>query len=75
MKFPRARLSRREAAELFGISASTAVKWLQRLRETGSVAAKPSGGSTSPLEERAAVILVLIEERSDVARRRLDRPL
>jgi transposase len=57
--------SRREAAELFEIAASTAVKWLQRLRETGSAAAKPRGGSTSPLEEHAAVILALIEERSD----------
>jgi transposase len=57
--------SRREAAELFGIAASTAVKWLQRLRETGSAAAKPRGGSTSPLEEHAAVILALIKERSD----------
>jgi len=57
--------SRREAAELFEIPASTAVKWLQRLRETGSAAAKPRGGSTSPLEEHAAVILALIEERSD----------
>jgi transposase len=33
--------SRREAAELYEIAASTAVKWLQRLRETGSAAAKP----------------------------------
>jgi transposase-like protein len=30
--------SRREAAELYEIAASTAVKWLQRLRETGSAA-------------------------------------
>jgi hypothetical protein len=26
------------------------VIWVQRFEETGSVAAKPSGGSTSPLE-------------------------
>jgi transposase len=57
--------SRREAAELYEIAASTAVKWLQRLRETGSAAAKPRGGSTSPLEEHAAVILALVEERPD----------
>jgi transposase len=56
---------RREAAELYEIAASTAVKWLQRLRETGSAAAKPRGGSTSPLEEHAAVILALVEERPD----------
>jgi transposase len=56
---------RREAAELYEIAASTAVKWLQRLRETGSAAAKPRGGSTSPLEEHAAVILALVDERPD----------
>ena len=57
--------SRREAAELYEIAASTAVKWLRRLHETGSAAAKPRGGSTSPLEEHAAVILALVEERPD----------
>jgi hypothetical protein len=30
-------------------------------RETGSAAAKPRGGSTSPLEEHAAVILALVQ--------------
>ena len=36
--------SRREAAERFEVSASSAVKWMQRWHETGSVAAKPTGG-------------------------------
>lgn len=57
--------SRREAAELFDIAASTAVKWMQRLGKTGSSAAKPRGGSRSPLEEHAAVILGLLGERPD----------
>jgi len=57
--------SRREAAELFEIAASTAVKWLRRLHETGSAAAKPRGGSTSPLEAHAVVILALVEEQPD----------
>ena len=57
--------SRREAAELFEVAASTAVKWMQRLLKTGSSAAKPRGGSTSPLEEHAAVILGLLRERPD----------
>jgi transposase len=38
------RLSRRQAAERFGVSASSAIKWMQRLRETGSVAAGKMGG-------------------------------
>ena len=58
--------SRREAAERFEISASSAVKWLQRFEETGSIAAKPTGGSTSRLEEHADFLLGLIAERSDL---------
>jgi len=58
--------SRREAAERFEISASSAVKWLQRFDETGSIAAKPTGGSTSALEEHADFLLALIAEQSDL---------
>jgi transposase len=58
--------SRREAAERYGISASAVVLWAQRFEKTGSVAAKPSGGSTSPLEDHAEFLLALIAERSDL---------
>jgi transposase len=34
----------RSAAERFGVSVASAVKWSQRYRETGSAAAKPRGG-------------------------------
>jgi len=34
----------REAAERFGVGVATAVRWSQRLRATGSPAAKPMGG-------------------------------
>ncbi len=51
--------SRREAAERFEISASSAVKWLQRFDETGSIAAKPTGGSPSALEGHADFLLAL----------------
>jgi transposase len=37
-------LSRRQAAERFGIGIKTAIDWVRRYRETGSVAAKPMGG-------------------------------
>ena len=40
--------SRREAAELYGISPSVAVIWAQRWKATGSIAAKPSGGIPDP---------------------------
>src|SRR5258708_34179407 len=56
--------SRREAAERYGISASVVVIWAQRFEKTGSLAAKPSGGSTSPLEDHAKFLLALIAERT-----------
>jgi transposase len=58
--------SRREAAERFEISASSAIKWLQRWTTTGSVAAKPMGGSRSPLEDHATWLLALIAEQPDL---------
>jgi len=58
-------VSRCEAAEVFGVAISTAVKWMQRLRDTGSSAAKPRGGSTSPLEPHTERILAVVGERPD----------
>jgi transposase len=58
--------SRREAAERFGLSPSVVVIWMQRFEATGSVAAKPSGGSTSPLEKHGEFLLALIAERADM---------
>ena len=58
--------SRREAAERYGISASVVVIWAQRWKQTGSFMAKPSGGSTSPLEDHAEFLLVLIAKRPDL---------
>jgi transposase len=58
--------SRREAAERYGLSPSVVVIWVQRFEDTGSVAAKPSGGSTSPLEEHAEFLLGLIAEKPDM---------
>ena len=58
--------SRREAAERFEVSASSAVKWMQHWHETGSVAAKPTGGSISPLEEHADFLMGLIAEQPDL---------
>jgi len=58
--------SRREAADRFEISVSSAVRWLQRWHETGSCAAKPHGGSVSPLEEHAERILALVADQPDV---------
>ena len=58
--------SRREAAERYELSPSVVVIWAQRWEKTGSVAAKPSGGSTSPLEDHAEFLLALIAEQPDL---------
>jgi transposase len=58
--------SRREAAEHYEVSASVAVIWVKCFRETGRCAAKPRGGSTSPLEEHAEFLLTLVSEQADL---------
>ena len=52
--------SRREVAEHFDVSPSLVINWVRRWRETGSAAAKPSGGSVSRLENYAKWFLKLI---------------
>ncbi len=58
--------SRREAAEHYDVSASTAVNWVKCFRQTGRCSAKRRGGSTSPLEEHAEFLLALIEDGPDL---------
>ena len=58
--------SRREAAEHYDVSASTAVIWVKCFHETGRCAAKPRGGSTSPLEKHAEFLLALIDAQADL---------
>jgi transposase len=58
-------MSRNEAADVFSVAISTAVKWMQRQRDTGSSSAKPRGGSTSRLEQHMERILAVVKERPD----------
>jgi transposase len=58
-------MSRNEAADVFSVAISTAVKWMQRLSDTGSSEAKPRGGSTSPLEQHTERVLAVVRERPD----------
>ena len=58
--------SRRETADRYELSPSVVIIRAQRWKETGSVEAKPSGGSTSPLEEHAEFLLELVAERPDM---------
>ena len=57
--------SRREAAERFEVSASSAVKWLQSWRREGRRGPKPRGGSRSALEDHAHEVLALVAEQPD----------
>jgi transposase len=60
--------SNRAIAETFGISESTIEKWTRRLRETGSVAAKPhAGGHPRVLAAHAARIRQLIDAQPDIS--------
>ena len=58
--------TRQEAAERFGVSVSSAVRWHQAWRYEGTIEAKPYGGSRSPLEDHAEEILAVIEEQPDL---------
>jgi transposase len=58
--------SRREAAELLGVSVASTVRWLQRWHDSGSAEPKPRGGSVSPLEAFAAQVLGLVAEQPDL---------
>ena len=57
-------LSRREAAEVFGVSPSTAVKWMRRHHDSGSVAARAMGGDR---RSRLGGERSFIEEQLDAA--------
>ena len=57
--------TRREAAERFGVSVASAVRWHQDWRQTGTVEAKPIGGSRSRLDDHAEQIIGLIEKQPD----------
>ena len=60
-------MSCHEAAELNNLVPSTVVKWTQRLRATGSPAAKPMGGKRPYLlEEQRAWLLARIREKPNL---------
>ena len=58
--------SRHEAADRFEVSVSSAIKWLQRWRDSKSAAPKPRGGSVSPLEAHAKEILAMVAAKPDL---------
>jgi transposase len=61
-------LSCRAAADRFGVSASSAIRWRQRALEHGQAVAKPRGGDrhSGRIEAHGDFIRELIAERSDM---------
>ncbi|MCC4256086.1 MULTISPECIES: IS630 family transposase [Sphingobium] len=61
-------LSRRAAAERFGVAAASAVRWVREWRESGSTRAKPQGGDmrSQRIEGQRDAILGAIEKQVDI---------
>ncbi len=60
--------SRRQAAVRFGVSVSSAIRWLQEWRRTGRTAPYPRGGDrrSGRIESEAAFLLAQVEETPDI---------
>lgn len=58
--------TRQAAGDRFGVSDSSAIRWVQRWRRSGELSAKRRGGGTSPLEAHAALLLSLVAEQPDL---------
>jgi transposase len=61
-------MSRRRAAERFGVSAASAVRWCALQRANGTPAARAMGGDrhSARIEAQADVILALVAQTRDI---------
>lgn len=61
-------MSCRAAAERFGVSAASAIRWRQLMLQHGTPAAKPQGGDrrSAKIEAHAALIHAALERQSDI---------
>ena len=61
-------MTRRAAAQRFGVAPSTAIRWVRQWRWTGSVDPRPQGGDkrSHRIEAHADEILALVEETPDM---------
>ena len=61
-------MSRRAAAERFGVAPSTAVELLRQWKATGTYEARPQGGDrrSAPIEAHAAELVALVETTPDI---------
>lgn len=60
-------VSRHQAAERFGVSASSAIRWSKQQREAGSVAPKPLGGDrrSGRIEAHGAWLKAFVKKNHD----------
>ena len=67
----------RAAAERYGVSVASAVKWSQRWRQTGSMIAKPRGGGVrrEVLADEREWLTARLSQRPDITLRALQREL
>lgn len=70
-------LSRRQAAERFDVSASSAIRWYRAWRTSGSYAPRPLGGDrlSHKTEQHADAIHALLEAQADITLRELKAEL
>lgn len=61
-------MSRRAAAERFGVGVATAVRWMHEWRTAGASCARPKGGDqrSHRIEAYRAIILAAIEAQVDI---------
>jgi transposase len=61
-------LSRRAAAERFGVAVASATRWVREWRESGATCAKPQGGDrrSCRIEAYREVILAAVEQQVDI---------
>ena len=69
--------SRRPAADVFRVSASTAIRWSKRPLETGGCAARPGGGDqkSKAIEAHAAWLMTFVAGQPDAALREIQTAL
>lgn len=67
--------SRRSAALRFKVSASSAIRWVERHAETGSVSARRGRKPRSPLEPHASWLLELIAGEPDLTLAEIEQRL
>jgi transposase len=70
-------MSRRQAAERFGVSAASAIRWCARDKETGSPAAGKRGGDrwSARIDAHKGLILSLVDEVCDITLKELQARL